>query len=102
MGLDIIKIKWRMVANDAGGVVIESQAPVGAPRISRPYRTGGEATSAGWAHIVQHRLNAFCAIGTFVSAYAGVCRLRRKIAIAEFAVWTQFKQFGLLMISDTS
>ncbi|HEX3322518.1 MAG TPA: hypothetical protein VHR84_17570 [Terriglobales bacterium] len=54
-------------------------------------RSWRKITAAVWANPMQHIVGAGGAEGAFISAYAGVSRIRRQVTIAAFTIRAKFQ-----------
>jgi len=54
-------------------------------------RSWRKITAAVWANPVQDIVGTSGAEGAFISAYAGVSRIRRQVAIAAFTIRAEFQ-----------
>jgi hypothetical protein len=58
-----------------------------------PYRAWCKPAAAGWADIVQHVLDAACAICAFITADPGCVRVRWQVGIAPFTIGSDLEHF---------
>jgi hypothetical protein len=98
MRFDVIESKGRMTTNRARRMVTQPQTLLGTPSPVGPYRTRRKPAAAGCANILQDGFNAVCAVSAFIGANARIGGIGRQVAVAKFAVGSQFKQADLLEI----